>query len=60
MQELLDKLIGPDDVDLLSKSYRKAINTQAMPVASVPNHVFTGRGANQGKWLNRQLDNLKC
>lgn len=59
-QGLLDKLIGPDDVDLLSQAYRKAFHAQGVPVASVPDHVFTGRGANQGKWLNRQLDSLKC
>ncbi|MDD2445840.1 MAG: hypothetical protein PHX09_03415 [Clostridia bacterium] len=44
--------------DLLFQKYRKAIHGKIEPVGIVPNVIFAGHGAQQGKWLNEQLNKL--
>jgi cytoplasmic iron level regulating protein YaaA (DUF328/UPF0246 family) len=53
----LNKFINHiEDIDLLSKNYRKAFNHQGNPIVDVPNVIFTDRyGHHKGIWLNDQL-----
>jgi cytoplasmic iron level regulating protein YaaA (DUF328/UPF0246 family) len=46
------------DVDLLFKKYRKAFNINGERVSQFNIQNFIGRGHNQGKWLNQQLNIL--
>ena len=48
--------IDPNDIDLLSIVYRKAINNAGNPVAIVPNVIWNDIwGVHKGEWLNEQL-----
>lgn len=59
-QNLLHTLIHPQDVDLLSSAYRKAIYGNSDPVATIPNVQFTDYGVQKGIWMNNQLNNIIC
>jgi cytoplasmic iron level regulating protein YaaA (DUF328/UPF0246 family) len=49
--------INPDDIDLLSVVYRKALNQLGNPVAKTPNVIWKDKqGYYKGVWLNTQLD----
>jgi cytoplasmic iron level regulating protein YaaA (DUF328/UPF0246 family) len=54
--QLLKNLIFEEDIDLLSKSYKKGINHNMEIIASRPAVKFTDRGDQMGKWLNEQLN----
>lgn len=48
--------IEPNDIDLLSIVYRKALNNAGNPVAIVPNVIWNDNyGVHKGSWLNEQL-----
>jgi cytoplasmic iron level regulating protein YaaA (DUF328/UPF0246 family) len=48
-----------NDIDLLSKEYRKAFNNQGNPIANEAGEEFADRyGHHKGIWLNQQLNNL--
>jgi len=53
---ILHKYINEEDIDLLSKDYRKAIVNNP---ATVPDVVFEGYGIQKGRWLNKQLNNFQ-
>lgn len=49
--------INPNDIDLLSIVYRKALNHAGNPVAKSPNVIWKDKhGYYKGVWLNTQLD----
>src|SRR5580693_7947283 len=52
-KDILKGIVHQSDIDLLSQTYRKAINGQIKPVAIVPNISFRDYGTKKGKWLNR-------
>lgn len=57
--QLLENLILENDIDLLSNTYRKAINYKGNTLANYP--VLTwqdNRGHHKGRWLNEQLNLL--
>ncbi len=55
----LNRFINLDnDVDLLFQKYRKAFNKTGERVTQYNIQNFIGRGHNQAKWLNQQLNNL--
>jgi len=55
----LGNYINPkQDIDLLSKNYRKALDIGGNQVAIMPGVQFTDRGVQKGIWLNKQLDLL--
>lgn len=57
---LLQTLIDPNDINLLSIPYKKAINNKSSINALTPNIRFTDRGDQKGKWLNYQLNLISC
>lgn len=59
-QNLLNQFINPNDIDLLSGDYRKAVHGNANPVATIPNTYFNDYGVQKGIWLNNQLQNIVC
>lgn len=60
-QNLLNLLVNQEDIDLLSKGYRKAIHGNGNPIATLPNAHFTDRyGVQKGIWLNNQLEQIIC
>jgi cytoplasmic iron level regulating protein YaaA (DUF328/UPF0246 family) len=59
-QNLLNQFINQSDVDLLSGDYRKAINGNTNPIATLPDVKFNDYGVQKGNWLNSQLNNIIC
>jgi cytoplasmic iron level regulating protein YaaA (DUF328/UPF0246 family) len=61
-QNLLNhnQFVNPQDIDLLSQVYRKAIHGNPNPIATLPNAQFTDYGVQKGNWLNIELSTLKC
>jgi cytoplasmic iron level regulating protein YaaA (DUF328/UPF0246 family) len=57
---ILKKYIEPEDVDLLSVIYRRAISPNGIINCSTPNVIFTDRGVQKGIWLNSQLEIISC
>ncbi|MBD2752500.1 peroxide stress protein YaaA [Spirosoma validum] len=57
---VLQEVVSPGDIDLLSQLYRKAVNENGLAVATVPTVRFTDRGVQKGIWLNHQLNNVLC
>jgi cytoplasmic iron level regulating protein YaaA (DUF328/UPF0246 family) len=55
---VLPQLISDTDIDLLSPNYRKAICGKNKSIAIKPDVHFVGRGDQQGRWLNEQLNRL--
>ena len=59
--KILSVIVNPNDIDLLSQDYRKAITGKKRPVGIVPPNVcFNDYGIKKGKWLNNELNNLTC
>lgn len=58
--EVLQNYIRPNDIDLLSKDYRKAINIGGNRVTQNVPGPFAGRGDKKGIWLNGQLNLVDC
>ena len=52
---VLQNYVNETDIDLLSIDYRKAINYKGKIIADKPDIIFTDRGVQKGKWLNKQL-----
>lgn len=52
---ILESLIYKTDIDLLSLEYRKAISRNGIINLFRPNVIFTDRGVQKGRWLNREL-----
>ena len=57
---VLQNYIEPLDIDLLSGNYKKAISKNSIINCTKPGITFTDRGVQKGKWLNDQLDHIKC
>lgn len=59
-KNLLNLLVNENDIDLLSRDYRRAIHGNVIPVATIPNVQFNDYGVQKGNWLNTQLENTIC
>lgn len=57
---VLEEVVTPEDVDLLSLLYRRAVHGNPNPVAIDPGIIFNGYGDQKGIWLNNQLTPLLC
>ena len=57
---VLETFIEPLDIDLLSGNYKKAISKEVIINCLQPGIAFTDRGVQKGKWLNNQLEHIKC
>lgn len=59
--EVLSTIINNKDVDLLSDNYKRALSSDGIISAVIPNgFVYSDRGDCVGYWLENELNNLVC